>query len=62
MGLAKRRLRNANLRANGTEPEPGPYAGVKRWARYLRRVPRRDVKVKNPSRYLNSSSARWFAR
>jgi hypothetical protein len=60
MGLAKRRLRNANLRANGVEPGPGLYAGVKRWARYLRRVPRREVKIKNPAKYLNSCIARRF--
>jgi hypothetical protein len=60
MGLDKRRLRNANLRASGVEPEPGPYAGVKRWARYLKRVPRREVNIKNPTKYLNSCIARRY--
>ena len=55
MGLYERKLRNHNRRANGNEPEPGDFAGVKRWARYLMRVPKREIKVKRPERYLHAS-------
>lgn len=37
-GLAARSLRNSQQRAKGIEPRPGVYAGVKRWARYLKRT------------------------
>ena len=61
MGLRDRKAANALLRARGIEPEPGRYAGVKRWARYLKRVPPRVKKIKNPERYLNSSLAKRYA-
>jgi hypothetical protein len=55
MGLRDRKSRNELSRANGIEPAPDPYAGVKRWARYLKRAPRRVVQVKNPRKYLHAS-------
>lgn len=39
MGLCDRKSQNETMRANGNEPKPGPYAGIKRWMRYLKRVP-----------------------
>jgi hypothetical protein len=36
-GLAHRRVRNRFANLTGEVPRPGPGAGVKRWARYLRR-------------------------
>ena len=56
MGLRDRRTRNERRRANGIEPEPGPYSGANRWARYLKRVVLKPVKIKHPEKYLNSSS------
>ncbi len=56
MGLRYRRSQNANQRANGIEPEPGDYAGVKRWARYLKRVVLKPVKIRNPEKYLHSTA------
>jgi len=50
---SKDQSRNATKRANGIEPEPGLYAGVKRRARFLARVGCK-VTVKNPERYLDS--------
>lgn len=38
VGLKARRKRNQLSRAKGVEPEPGWDAGVKRRARYLKRV------------------------
>lgn len=55
MGLWQRRSRNRSLRANGVEPEPGNYAGVKRYARYLKRVVAVSKGVKNPDRYLHAA-------
>jgi hypothetical protein len=55
MGKAQRESRNEGLRANGVEPEPGPFAGVKRWARYIARGGARKVVVKNPRKYLHAS-------
>jgi hypothetical protein len=55
MGLWQRKSRNAGKRANGDEPEPGDYAGVKRHARYLKRADRKPVKIKDPEKYLNAS-------
>jgi len=37
-GLRFRQKANAELREKGAEPKPGTGAGVKRWARYLKRV------------------------
>ena len=38
------------------EPKvPGPYAGVKRWARYLKQVPPVVKTVKEPELYLNTN-------
>ena len=37
---------------------PGDMAGVKRWARYHKRVIARKIKVKNPDKYLHSSRNR----
>jgi hypothetical protein len=55
MGLYDRKTANKTARANGNEPMPGPFAGVKRWARYRRRVDAPAIKIKNPARYLNAS-------
>ena len=60
MSLCQRKSRNAGKRANGDEPEPGDYAGVRRWARYLKRVDRKPGKIKNPEKYLNASSKRFL--
>ena len=60
MGLRDRKSRNETRRANGDEPEPGDYAGVKRRARYLKRVACKPVKIKNPEKYLNASSKRFL--
>lgn len=38
MSKSQKQSRNENMRANGVEPKPGPKAGVKRWARYLKRT------------------------
>lgn len=61
MGLHARKNWNKNQRANGNEPTPGIFAGVKRLARYLRRVPARPIKIKNPERYLSSHARRMAA-
>jgi hypothetical protein len=61
MGLRDRKSRNEIRRANGNEPVPGDFAGVKRWARYLKRAERKPVKIKNPEKYLNASSKRFLA-
>lgn len=59
MSLWKKRSRNKNRRANDDEPEPGLYAGVKRRARYLKRVGRKTIKIKgNPLKYLHASEKR----
>ena len=55
MGLRQRQYRNQSLRANGVEPEPGNFAGVKRWARYLKRVVFVPKPVKNSDWYLHSA-------
>ncbi len=60
MGLRYRRNQNATKRANGDEPEPGDYAGVKRWTRYLKRIERKPVNIKNPEKYLNARSKRFL--
>lgn len=54
MGRRSRQIHNKTVRANGNEPEPGPFAGVKRWMRYLKRVPCIVSlnKIKHPERYL----------
>lgn len=54
MGLRSRKNRNETNRANGNEPTPGNFAGVKRWARYHSRVPY-VPKVRNPEKYLHAS-------
>lgn len=54
MSLQERIHHNERLRASGEEPIPGPRAGVRRWARYLKRVTLKKIKIKNPERYLNS--------
>lgn len=58
MGLWQRKSRNSVRRANGNEPEPGAFAGVKRWRRYHARVAPRKIKIKNPERYLSASARR----
>lgn len=60
MGLWSRQNHNEVLRARGDEPTPGSFAGAKRWARYHARVPAREIRIKNPERYL-SSHARSMA-
>jgi hypothetical protein len=55
MGLRDRANRNEGLRANGIEPEPGPYAGVKNWARFLKRADLKPVKIEDPEKYLHAS-------
>jgi hypothetical protein len=60
MGKRYRQAQNARQRANGIEPEPGPYAGVKNWARFLKRADLKPVKVKHPEKYLNASSKRFL--
>lgn len=61
MGLMSRQNHNGAQRVNGNEPEPGPFAGVKRWARYHARVPARTIKIKNPERYLHSHARSMLA-
>lgn len=64
MGLRARMDHNANQRANGVEPEPGSgrnggyWAGVKRIARYLKRVHFEPPTIKNPERYLTAHQRR----
>jgi hypothetical protein len=53
MGLKSRRDHNEYLRANNIEPIPGIFAGIKGWARYLKRAGGPEIKIKNPERYLN---------
>lgn len=38
MSKSQRQSRNENMRANQVEPKPGLKAGVKRWARYIKRT------------------------
>jgi hypothetical protein len=61
MGLRARKNYNKTRRANGNEPTPGAFAGVKRWARHLRRIPVRPIKIKNPERYLSAHARRMAA-
>jgi hypothetical protein len=61
MSLSQRQSRNANSRANGNEPEPGSFAGVKRWMRYHKRVTARYVEIKNPDKHLHSHARGWVA-
>lgn len=56
VGLAGHRAVNAMQRANGNEPKPGQGAGIKRWARYLKRAELEVITPKRPSRYLNRSA------
>ena len=58
MGLSSRKFRNESLRANGVEPVPDWFAGVKRWMRYLKRVPAVAKKIKNPDKFLNAFARR----
>jgi hypothetical protein len=44
-GIAGRRADNALLRARGTEPVPGLYAGVKRFARWIRRANVQPIRI-----------------
>jgi hypothetical protein len=61
MGKRYRQAQNARQRANGIELEPGLYAGVKNWARFLKRATGlKPVKIKNPEKYLNASSKRFL--
>ena len=60
MGLRDRKSHNETQRVLGNEPIPGSFAGVKRWARYLARVPARAIKVKNPERYMSAHARRTF--
>lgn len=46
MGKLEKQSRNENMRANQIEPKPGPKAGVKRWARYLKRTTPVERKAK----------------
>ena len=46
MSKATRQSRNENMRANQVEPKPGLRAGVKRWARYLKRTTLVERKAK----------------
>ena len=54
MGLRDKQSKNELIRARGTEPETGAFAGVKRRARYLRRTEMPEIKIRDPERYLNS--------
>lgn len=47
-------------RANGIEPEPGPYAGVKNCARFLKCVALKPVAITNFEKYLHASSKRFL--
>lgn len=64
MGLKQRRLHNEQQRANGIEPMPGAgrdgaqFAGIKRVARYLKRVEPDPVSIKHPEKYLSAHERR----
>jgi hypothetical protein len=45
MSKSQRQSTNAMARANGIEPKPGIRAGVKRWARYIKRTTRKERKA-----------------
>ena len=45
MSKSNKQSKNANARANQIEPKPGLRAGVKRWARYIKRTTARERKA-----------------
>lgn len=61
-GLRARQLRNAHGRARGQEPMPGPFAGVKRHARYIRRTSARVKLVERPEIYLHHNARLAYAK
>lgn len=61
MGKRYKQSANWSRRASGNEPVPGPFAGVKRWAKYLRRSIMTPVVIKNPSKYRHSHARRMDA-
>lgn len=45
MSKVQAQSKNANVRANGVEPKPNSRAGVKRWARYIKRTTPKERKA-----------------
>lgn len=58
MGLYQRKSRNETNRANGNEPVPGAFAGVKRWMRYHKRIALKPIRIKNPADYVSGYNRR----